>query len=143
MLVLDSNQKGNLTELQCMAAFIANGYTVSIPYGDNAKYDFIADIGGRLLKIQVKTAFLKKQENAAIHFSCVSTHINCKGASNYKYSQLDDDFFATYWDGNCYIVPITECSTGKTLRLVPPKNGQTKGIAFAEQYLLEAQLAKL
>ena len=75
-----------------MAAFMANGYTISIPYGDNAKYDFIADVDGKLLKIQVKTAFVKKQDDTSIHFSCVSTHINCKGASNYKYSQSDIDF---------------------------------------------------
>ena len=48
---MDSKIKGNLTELQCLAAFVEQGCAVSIPYGDNSKYDFIADIDGRLLKI--------------------------------------------------------------------------------------------
>jgi hypothetical protein len=39
--MLNSKQKGNLTELLCLAAFTELGYTVSIPYGDCAKYDFI------------------------------------------------------------------------------------------------------
>ena len=37
---LTSKQKGNLTELQCLTAFVAEGCGVSIPYGDNSKYDF-------------------------------------------------------------------------------------------------------
>ena len=51
IIVLDSKQKGNLTELQCITAFIAEGCTVSIPYGDCAKYDFIIDFNGQLFKI--------------------------------------------------------------------------------------------
>jgi hypothetical protein len=48
---LTTKQKGNLTELQCLSAFCALGCNVSIPYGDNSKYDFIADVNGKLLKI--------------------------------------------------------------------------------------------
>ena len=48
---LSTKKKGNLTEMQCMAAFIAQNCGVNIPYGDNSKYDFIADVDGRLLKI--------------------------------------------------------------------------------------------
>ena len=51
---LDTKKKGNLTEMQCMSAFMAQGCGVSIPFGDNSKYDFIADVDGHLLKIQVK-----------------------------------------------------------------------------------------
>ena len=56
---LDSKKKGNLTEMQCMAAFMAHNCGVNIPFGDNSKYDFIADVDGQLLKIQVKTASQK------------------------------------------------------------------------------------
>ena len=48
---LSTKKKGNLTEMQCMAAFMAQNCNVNIPYGDNSKYDFIADVDGRLLKI--------------------------------------------------------------------------------------------
>ena len=53
---MDKKQIGNLTELQCLTSFVSLGYNVSIPYGDNAKYDFIADIQGKLIRVQVKTA---------------------------------------------------------------------------------------
>lgn len=140
-MVLTSKQKGNLTELQCLTAFMAEGCGISIPYGDNSKYDFIADIAGKLYKIQVKTSS-QKDENA-ICFSCRSTHVNCSGVKNERYSENDVDFFATYWNNQCYLVPISECSVTKTLRFAPPKSGQLKGISFAKDYELANQLSRL
>lgn len=138
---LTSKQKGNLTELQCLSAFVEQGCGVSIPYGDNSKYDFIADVDGRLFKIQVKTSSLKDEN--AIKFSCRTTHVNCKGVKNEKYSSNEVDFFATYWENQCYLVPVSECSVEKTLRFAPPKSGQLKGITFAKDYELVKQLEKV
>ena len=138
---LNSKQKGNLTELQCLSAFVEQGCGVSLPYGDNSKYDFIADIDGRLFKIQVKTSSLKDEN--AIAFSCRTTHVNCKGVKNERYSPNEVDFFATYWNNQCYLVPVKECSATKTLRFAPPKSGQLKGITFAKDYELQKQLKKV
>lgn len=138
---LTSKQKGNLTELQCLSAFIEQGCGVSIPYGDNSKYDFIADINGQLFKVQVKTSSLKDEN--AIKFSCRTTHVNCKGIKNERYSSNEVDFFATYWKNQCYLIPVSECSVEKTLRFAPPKSGQLKGITFAKDYELAKQLEKV
>lgn len=46
---------GNIVELQCISKFIELGYEVSIPYGNGAKYDFIADVNGKFLRIQCKS----------------------------------------------------------------------------------------
>ena len=140
---MDTKKKGNLTELKCLAAFMENECGVSIPYGDNSKYDFIADVNGKLLKIQVKTASPIDEEVNGIKFSCRTTHLNCKGITNLKYSKDDIDYFATYWNHKCYLIPITECSTQKTLRFSPPKNGQLSGITFAKDYELSLQLQKI
>lgn len=142
--MLDKKQKGNLTELQCLTAFVEQGINVSIPYGDNAKYDFIADIHGKLIKIQVKTSSPKYEDlEDAIKFSCRTTHVNCSGVKNERYSSDEIDFFATFWKTKCYLIPIKECSAEKTLRFVPPKNGQIIGICFASDYELEKQIKKI
>ena len=138
---LTSKQKGNLTELKCLSAFVEQGCGVSIPYGDNSKYDFIADVDKKLFKIQVKTSS-SKDENA-IMFSCRSTHVNCTGVKNERYSSNEIDFFATYWNNQCYLIPVNECSVTKTLRFSPPKSGQLKGITFAKDYELAKQLEKI
>lgn len=139
---MDSKKKGNLTELQCLAAFVKCDCGVSIPYGDNSKYDFIADKDGKLLKIQVKTSSIKNNNPDAICFSCRSTHVNSSGVKNVRYKSDEIDYFATYWNGICYVVPVQECSAEKTLRFAPPKNGQTKGIKFAEEYEISKVLGR-
>lgn len=134
--MLTTKQKGNITELQCMTAFIENKCNISIPYGDNCKYDFIPDIENNLYKIQVKTC-RPVGENDAITFSCRTTHVNCNETKNEKYSATDIDYFTTYWDNQCFLIPVNECGSEKTLRLNIPKNGQINKISFAEEYKIE------
>ena len=120
--MLSSKQKGNLTELQCLAAFTELGYIVSIPYGDCARYDFIVDINNILYRIQCKTS--SKQDEGVYEFSCRSTAANHSRAATRSYSEEEIDFFATIIENKCYLIPI--CETGdrrKTLRFIPPKNG--------------------
>ena len=140
---LTSKQKGNLTELQCLTAFYENGCHVSLPYGENSRYDMIVDVNGKLLRVQVKTSSLKKEDLNAIEFSCKSSHVNSSGVKNIRYSEKEIDYFATYWNNQCYLVPVQECSVSKTLRFAPPKNGQIKGISFASEYELKKQLKKI
>lgn len=68
---LNSKQKGILTETQCLAEFSKLGLTVSIPYGDSARYDFILDYNNKLYRIQCKTS--NKIDDGVYTFSCRST----------------------------------------------------------------------
>lgn len=135
----NTNQKGKITEIEVLSHILKMGYSVSIPFGDKDRYDQIWDINGKLLRIQVKTASPVDEEGRAIQFSC-------KSVSNGKahiYTKNDIDYFATYWKGNVYLVPIEECSVGKKLRFLPPKNGQVKSINWAKDYLVEEVLNNL
>lgn len=126
-----------------MTAFMNQNYSVSIPYGDSDKYDFIADIHGKLIRVQVKTASLKKNTENAIVFACRSAHKNGQGISNVRYSADEIDYFATYWNDQCYLIPVEECSIEKTLRFEYPKNGQREKITLAQDYELRRQLQKI
>ena len=137
---LTSKQKGNLTELQCLTAFYEHGCHVSVPFGENSRYDMIADVDRKLIRVQVKTSSIKKGDLNAIEFSCRSSHVNSTGVKNIRYNADEIDYFATYWKGKCYLIPVSECSATKTLRFAPPKNGQRTGITFAEEYELSRQL---
>ena len=141
MVQLTTKQKGNLTQLRCLSAFVQQGCTVCIPYGDNAKYDFIVDIDKKLFRVQAKTSTPKG--DASFGFSCRSTHVNSQGCTNETYSSDDIDYFATYWKGECYLIPIEECNVGKILRLQPTKNGQKKGISFAKDYILADMVERI
>ena len=140
---LSPKQKGNLTELQCLTSFIKYGCTVSIPYGDCARYDFLVDINGKIIKVQCKTSHIFGDEDG-IEFACRSTEpTGGKGTKNRRYTEDEIDFFCTYFNNKCYLIPVNECSTIKKLRFIPPKNNQKVGISFAKDYELEIQLNKI
>lgn len=135
---LTSKEKGNLTELQCLTSFYKLGCTASIPYGENCRYDFILDVNGTLLKIQVKTSKTVSEE--CFEFSTRSTRVNSQGSYSKSYTKNEIDFFATYYNDKCYLVPVEECNTSKKLRFKYPSNGQKKNISLAKNYELEEVL---
>ena len=133
--MLNSKQIGNITEVGCMLEFLKLGYNVLQPYGDCERYDFIADINGNFYKIQCKTCKIGKTKDY-IEFDCRSSHRVGGKCVNEKYTAEDCDFFATYYNNVCYLVPQKECLTAKSLRLIKPKNNQFQNINFAEDYEL-------
>lgn len=141
--MLETKQKGIITELQCITAFNQLGYHISVPYGENSRYDFIADINGKLIRVQVKTSHYKDDTKTSIIFSCKSTRKSMSSSRTVRYTDKEIDYFCTYFNNKCYLVPINECSTEKTLRFEPPTNGQIKGITFAVNYELEKQIEKI
>jgi DNA-directed RNA polymerase subunit RPC12/RpoP len=132
---------GNVNELKCITKFISMGFNCSIPYGDAAKYDFIVDVNGKLLRMQCKSSSnvrLKSGERDldAFQFSCVCSTTNTKETIRHRYTEDDIDYFCTSFLDQVYIVPVNECSTSKTLRLAPPKSGALT-YNRAEDYLVE------
>jgi hypothetical protein len=133
---LNSHFIGEITEQQVALEFLKLGILVSKPLVQSSRYDFIADINHKLYKIQVKTSSFK--EESFIEFATSTSHTNTKGTLNLKYSEDDVDFFATMFNGQCYLVPFSVCgSRAQRLRLIPTKNHQVKGITFAKDYHLE------
>ena len=140
--MLSTKARGAQTELECITYLHGLGYDISIPWGDNARYDFVLDIEDKLYKIQCKTSHLR--EEGVYTFKCSSTYINSQGNHRVAYDKNQVDFFCTFINGKCYLIPYDE--TGhreKVMRFVLPKNNQTKGITFADTYLAENQIERL
>lgn len=137
--MLNSKQVGNITEIKCILAFLEQGYNVLTPYGDCERYDFVADIKGNLVRIQVKTSKLAKRGNG-FSFSTRSSNRQNGAILHHQYTKEEIDFFATSYQDKCYLVPVEECGAAKTLRLDPPENGQR--YSMAEDYELEVMLKR-
>lgn len=135
---MDTNLKGSITELKCKLYFMELGYIVSTP-DSPIRYDFILDVGDKLLKIQVKTASGNSEK---FSFSTCSCHITRQGSSRRTYEE-EIDYFCTWFENECYLIPVSECgSKEKTLRIAPTKNGQTKNICFAKDYIASEVISK-
>lgn len=130
----DTNRIGTVTELKCITYFVELGYTVSVPQNP-CRYDFILDTGNNLFRVQVKTCNTTRHPGG-ITFNTSSSHF-VKGEhtqTNYKDDNID--YFCTYYDNECYLVPVSECGNRqKCLRLESLKHNQTKNISFAKDYI--------
>ena len=125
---MNSKEKGNIGEGLALAEFIKRGIQVSIPFGDNARYDLIAEFNGKLNKIQVKYCNQQISENNSINCPCASStnHTTNKHLTTYE---NDIDYFVFYlveWD-KIILVPIEKIGTKKSIlfRLDKHKNNQS------------------
>lgn len=126
-------ENGEIAEAKAIAELKERGYTVSIPFGENARYDAIIE-DGELTKIQIKKGWMK---NGVIFFGTESTYYNSNGSNEKGYNESEIDTFIVVYEDSIFQVPVEEASKGKMrLRVDPPKNNQTKGINFAENFEL-------
>jgi hypothetical protein len=111
---------------QAEAAFLNKatslGLSVSKPWGDSERYDFVVDAGRRMLRVQVKsTAY---QHDGRCRYSINAL---CHAA---LYTEDEIDFLAVYivpldlW----YIIPVKACLNRKSLRFYP------KATTFRSRY---------
>lgn len=121
-----SKIKGDSTELTCILAFTLRGWKVSIPYGEDSKYDLILDDGEKLMRVQCKFAHLSADGNI-ISITCMS--------NNKKYLPGTVDYYATVHKGKCYLIPYVDQKI-ISLRLTPPKSNQKELIRFAHDYFI-------
>jgi hypothetical protein len=128
---------GDLSEVMVIAALVQHGYLVSIPFGENHRYDVIADDGLQLLRIQVKTGRLR---GGAINFRCSSSHQHRRSgptASRPYFGQVE--YLAVFCpqNGKVYLVPESELvATKGHLRVAPCLNRQARKIRWAAEYEL-------
>ena len=134
---MDTNQQGKITELEVLSYIIKQGYSVSIPFGDKDRYDQLWDIDGKIYRVQVKTSRLIDNDTA-IKFACYSI----SNRKKHTYTENEVDLFATFYNGQVYVVPIQEKKKKKILRFTA-KNINDPHINWAKDYTLEEVLKRL
>lgn len=137
---------GNETELECIVYLYKLGCEILIPYGDSQKYDFVFEFKGKFYKVQCKHANSTINELNKIEYITFKTcwESGRKEKKRVHYTKDDIDFFATFYDGKCYMINVNETSSRiKTIRFNVPKNGQREGITFAENCIAEKVLELL
>lgn len=138
-----TNRLGQLTELWCQMDFCERGIVLSQPTNPASRYDFIAEIGGKLYKIQCKTAHY--ETNNRISIRVVSKNWNNGKIHNYL---GEVDFFYTHWNNIGYLFPISLCSEtnkDKFFRLGDPSqySSNNENAIYADDYELDFVLSRL
>lgn len=142
-----TQQKGTLTELHCILDLTSLGVRTLTPIDEASKYDVVADLDGKFIRIQCKTstwATDTSESETAFYISTCCQTTNTKQTIRHMYSKDDIDYFYTYFRGQGYLVSIEEAN-GKSFRwrYEYPPTGQKQGIHIADEYKIEEVIHSL
>lgn len=133
---------GNIGEAKVLCKFVELGIPVYVPFGDNEKADLVAEFGGKLNKIQVKTSLYAK--GGVMQFDITSSSVH-RGGGWHIYTPEEVDYFALYnvERDKIFLLRISEVANNQvSIRYEKPKNNQTVGIKYEDDYLMEVVLSK-
>jgi hypothetical protein len=123
----DLKTAGELAEMAFQLAASRLGFSVSKPFGDNVKYDFVTDWKGKLLRVQVKSCRVKTKDKYRVQV----TH----GGKSQSYTDQDIDVVAAYVspEDAWYLIPVNNID-GKNIDLRPGKQSTGKYEKFFETW---------
>ena len=127
----DPKRQGEVAELAFAHKAAALGFTVSKPYGENSRYDFIVDSGGCLTRVQVKSVAVQHGNAYRI----------CSGSGNrskcaYTSRQIDLLAACVLPHNAWYLIPIGAFAPVKTLKLCPHRSSRGRFERFREAWHL-------
>lgn len=135
---MNTKDKGNIGEAIILSEFVKRNIQVSIPFGDNARYDLIAEFNNKLNKIQIKYCSKLTGSNSIL--------CKCSSSINHESYKNDVDYICCYlkpWDTSI-IIPIEDIGNNKffNIRKDIPKNKQNKNVHYLNDYLFDSILNK-
>lgn len=126
-----TKQKGDIAEAFVTYLLKQKGFNVLIPWGEDNRYDLVAEKSGVFKRIQVKYVTPK---NGVLE-------VSIRSSNNYNilyYSPKDVDVIAAYCLklSKVYFVPLSSIGNRRCLklRLAPTKNKQIKYVIPASRY---------
>jgi PD-(D/E)XK endonuclease len=129
--------KGDLAELKVATDLLERGYRIAIPYGEDHDFDLILCRDDHLERVQVKYT---ESDSTVIAVKCYSHSLtNGRIRRTKQYTEASIDWLAVYdrTTNRCFYIPATELGRGRSvihLRLISARNGQRRGVRFAEDY---------
>ncbi len=133
----NTSKKGEITESIVLAKLVQLGYECLIPWGHDHRYDIAIDDGGKLVRIQCKTARYL-EESGCLEFNAAITYARVGGKPHTRKGYKGEaDYFGVYSPDieKVYLVPVDDVPGSVVkLRLHEAKNNQQKGIRWAEDF---------
>src|SRR5687768_15430371 len=131
---------GNQSEAIVLSAYLKAGFTVSIPFGSGASYDLLVDSGSNIYKVQVKTAWVSK---GVIKYKCHRRQPKSESPRLYKENEIDYIAIFCPTNDSLYGIHIKNHPNFGWLRISPVKNGQSKRIRWAKEFIWERHIEEL
>ena len=133
---MNTKNKGDVSVAMILAALVWQGNTVSVPWGDNAAYDLVLEMNGKLLRVQCKTGRLR---DGRIVFQTSSVYLADGKYTKFHYRDRID-LWAVYCpdNGKIYLIPVADVqnTSQAALHLEVPKFRNRYGYKLAASYEL-------
>jgi len=123
---MDTKLKADIAESAVITALLRRGFTVLKPIGDRLPYDLALDIKGKLLRIQVKSAWYY---NGSYTVDTRRTKTNRRRMLRMRYGDDDFDFAIIYIDrlNAFYVMPVSIFAAFKSgISLIETEKRQRK-----------------
>ena len=132
---MHTKQIGNISEAKVLARALELGYDVSLPFGEDCRYDMILDDRKELTRIQVKTGRLA--DGVIVFRTCSQNSQGKQRAKGKSYTAEEIDAFVVYCPelDKCFLVPVSiQLASQATLRVTEARNNQQEGIRLAKDF---------
>jgi hypothetical protein len=143
-----ARQIGYVSEMQVRLRLARLGIPVSTPDQEGLKYDLVAEVGGRLYRVQVKTAHRTRTGagttcTGTVRFHTKSVNRDANQKTCYHSYVGHADIFMVYSPDTdeVYVIPVDICDKNLTSIRVDPTSW-TKTPWRAEDCILSAWLAR-
>ena len=119
--MLPPREQGDVGERAALYWLIGQGAHVSIPFGHSPHYDLIADFGGALSRVQVKTSVCRQKERWAVTVCTRGGNQSWNGVVKRLDAAMYDHLFVLVADGRQWYIPATRIEGGRGITLGGPK----------------------
>lgn len=131
--MLNPKAVGERVEAIVLAELVKRGVAVSLPFGNNQRYDLVVDDGAGLKKAQVKSGRLT---NGAVKFNVCSAN-GFSGKSRPYAGEVD--LFLVYCEDTPKVYNVPAHTVGSktcSRRLVASRNNRATRVRWAKDYEL-------
>jgi PD-(D/E)XK endonuclease len=119
--MLPPREQGDFGERAALYWLIARGAYVSIPFGHSPHYDLIADFGGQLSRVQVKTSVCRYKQRWAVTVCTRGGNQSWGGLVKKLSAESFDHLFVLVGDGRQWFIPAPRVKGGTAIHLGGPK----------------------
>ena len=146
-MTINPNHAGNIAEAGFVFHAIRAEIPVLLPATEHGAYDAALEIGGRIVRVQIKSGALSADGRVVTAGLRRSRHTPNSGYVTSNYSADEVDAFGIYCPGldRSFLIKMDAtrgCGTVR-LRLDQPRNGQRASVRFAADYEFPGAVAQL
>jgi PD-(D/E)XK endonuclease len=118
---VNTREQGDIGELSAMEWLVSKGASVAIPVGHSPHWDVIAELDGRLLRVQVKTSTCFVKGRWDVTLCTRGGNQSWNGLSKHLDRSRFDNLFVLVGDGRRWFIPAESLNALAGLRLGGPK----------------------